>query len=363
MFNKYQLNERVTLRNKVCVAPMTTWSANDDLTVSDQELAYYRLRSKEVGMMITGCTFVNKDYQGFDHQFYGGSDDYIPSLTTLAKVIKDEGAKAILQVFHPGRKGIANNGEVVSASAVKPTNGKKNVMTPRAMTNLEVDQFIENFYQTVIRAIKAGFDGIEIHGANTYLIQQFFSAHTNIRNDKWGGSIENRIKLPLEIVKASLRAKNEYATEEFIIGYRFSPEEIEENGISIKQTLFLVENLCMTDLDYLHVSLSAYDQSSIVDKEDKRIIAKLILEQIKGRKPLIGVGQITDVSDAMKAFELGYDLISIGKAIIVDPLWVSKSKNNVEVEKVLYKDKCKELSIPDKLMKVIENSGDWFTIK
>lgn len=365
MFEKYKLKDNVVLRNRIAVAPMTTWSSNDDLTVSDQEAAYYKLRSEEVGMMITGCTFVYKDYQGFDHEFFGGSDEYIPSLKKLADAIKAGGALAILQIFHPGRKGIANNGEVVSASAVKPTysSSKREVLTPRAMTDEEVLSFIDDFKQTVRRAIVAGFDGIEIHGANTYLIQQFFSGHTNIRTDQWGGSIEKRIKLPLAIVKASIEAREEFGTPEFVIGYRFSPEEIEENGITIDQTLFLVENLVNTDIDYLHVSLSRFDQTSIVDKSKEDLIGKLLIDKIDGRKPFIGVGGIHTKRNAEEALTFGYDLVALGQAIISDPKWVSKAYSNHEIEQAISKTNYREIEIPDRLMKILLDNPEWFKLK
>jgi 2,4-dienoyl-CoA reductase-like NADH-dependent reductase (Old Yellow Enzyme family) len=365
MFEKYKLKDNVILRNKIAVAPMTTWSSNDDLTVSDQEAAYYKLRSKEVGMMITGCTFVNKDYQGFDHEFFGGSDEYIPSLKKLADAIKEGGALAVLQIFHPGRKGIANNGEVISASAVKPTysSSKREVLTPRAMTEEEIIGFIDDFKQTVRRAIEAGFDGIEIHGANTYLIQQFFSGHTNIREDKWGGSIENRIKLPLAIVNASIEAREEFGTPEFVIGYRFSPEELEENGITLDDTLFLVENLVNTDIDYLHASLSKFNQTSIVDKSDQRYIGKILLDQIAGRKPFIGVGGIHTKQNALDALAFGYDLVALGQAIISDPEWVSKAEKDLEIEQAISKSKYREIEVPDRLMNILKENPDWFKLK
>jgi len=365
MYKSYQLNNKVELRNRLVVAPMTTWSSNDDLTVSDQELEYYALRSKEVGMMITGCTFVNKDYQGFDHEFFGGSDEYIPSLKSLTEAIKSEGAKAILQVFHAGRKGIANNGETVSASAVKPTykSSKREILTPRAMTTEEVYQFINNFKATVKRAIVAGFDGVEIHGANTYLIQQFFSAHTNLRTDEWGGSLEKRIKLPLAIVKASIEAKKEEKAPNFIIGYRFSPEELEDNGITIEDTLYLVDQLSNTELDYLHISLGRFDQSSIREKDNTDIIGKLILDKIGGRKPFIGVGGIKNRENIDAAESIGYDLLAVGSAMITDPEFVSKTKNHQEIKHTVSKSKYKDIKIPDRLMNVITTSVDWFELE
>lgn len=102
---------------------------------------------------------------------------------------------------------------------------------------------IGKFGEAVRRAIQAGFDGVEIHGANTYLIQQFFSPNSNQRDDEWGGSRENRAKFPLAVLDITHKMVRQYADDAFIIGYRFSPEELEVPGIRFEDTLYLLEKL------------------------------------------------------------------------------------------------------------------------
>ena len=109
----------------------------------------------------------------------------------------------------------------VSASAVKAL--RSDSEEPRALSEEEVLQVIEDFTAAAVRAVKAGFDGIEIHGANTYLIQQFFSPHSNRRDDQWGGSLEKRYSFIDQLVNGIIETVNEYTSEPFIIGYRFSP--------------------------------------------------------------------------------------------------------------------------------------------
>lgn len=259
-------------------------------------------------------------------------------------------------------------GELVSASAVKPNYNlfgpMESLKAPRELTNEEILDLINGFYETTRRAIEAGFDGVEIHGANTYLIQQFFSPHSNRRNDEWGGSREKRIKFPLEIVKAVNKAKKDFGKEDFIIGYRFSPEELENPGITLDDTLYLVDTLANEEIDYLHISLSKYNNTSIRDKDDKRIIGKLILEKIGGRKPLIGVGSIYTKEDAKGALEnVGYDLIALGHVIITDPDWVNKVKNNEKIETVVHANNLEKQKIPKKMMTMLEASEGWFEIE
>ncbi|MGL4760799.1 MAG: NADH-dependent flavin oxidoreductase [Sarcina sp.] len=365
MFKEFKLNNKVTLKNKFVMAPMTEWSANEDLTVSNEEAQYYNERSKEVGMVVTGCTFFEKNGQGFDNEFFAGSDDFIPSLKKLADSIKDGGAKAVLQIFHAGRMGNANENELVSASSVKAKYNLfgpiENMPEPRALTNDEILEFIDGFYNTVKRAIKAGFDGVEIHGANTYLIQQFFSPNSNRRDDMWGGSLENRMRLPLEILRVTNKAKAEFANEDFIVGYRFSPEEREVPGISLEDTLALVERLSNEELDYLSVSLGAYNATSIAD--ENVVIGKKLVEKINGRKPLIGVGMISSKESIEGAEKVGYDMLAVGHALVTDAKWLSKTMNGQVAEDSVYKENFREQFIPTNMGNVLINSQGWFKVK
>ena len=124
----------------------------------------------------------------------------------------------------------------VSASAIPAE--RPGAETPRALTTEEVKKLIASYQQATLRAIKAGFDGVEIHGANTYIIQQFFSPHSNKRNDEWGGGLEKRFKFINDLVDAVTEAVDNSGVSNFIIGYRFSPEEFETPGIRLADALF-----------------------------------------------------------------------------------------------------------------------------
>ena len=339
IFKPYTFKNGTTIKNRFCLAPMTTYSSNDDLTLSEEEEVYYNSRAKQFGMIITAATAISKNAQAFENQISIRDIRYLDSMTRLANSIKKEGSKAILQIHHGGRMnppGLYHGQDIVSASAVKAE--RDYCVTPRELRTSEVYDIIDDFVDATKLAIKAGFDGVELHGANTYLIQQFFSPHSNQRDDEFGGSDKKRLSFPLKLTKRLLRTKQHYATEEFIIGYRFSPEEIENPGITLDQTKVLVNQLCKLGVDYLHISLGKHDQLSIRDKENTISIANQLLEVIDGRVPLIGVGGLDTLPKIEEAFKSGYDLVALGLIALSDIEVIDKFKENVKPTKIISKD-------------------------
>lgn len=358
LFENYTFPNGISLRNRIVMAPMTNYSSNADGTVSDDEVAYYARRSNGVGMVVTACTYVAENGKGFPGQFAGYADQFIPSLKRVADAIHEGGAKAVLQIYHGGRRSIPEevpNGELVSASDVAfPGNA-----TPRPLTIEEIKEIINAYGETTRRAIEAGYDGVEIHGANTYLLQQFFSGYTNRRTDEYGGSIENRMRFPLELVDEVKRVVEKYATKPFIVGYRFSPEEEEETGITMDQTVKLVDALADKGLTYLHVSQTEFytkPHRFSGDKNKSRV--EILLETINGRTPFIGVGSIYSLEDAEKASESGIDLLALGRELLIEPDWVTKAEaSDHNIPTKMDQTKQKELVIPDPMWKMLKRPG------
>ena len=363
LFESYQFPNGINLKNRIIMAPMTNFSSNPDGTVSDAEVNYYARRSKGVSMVITACTYVTPNGKGFPGEFAGDRDEMVPSLQKLATAIKAQGAKAILQIFHGGREcppDAVPNGEVVSASAVPSE--RAGSVTPRELSTDEIESIIHAFGQTARRAIEAGYDGIEIHGANGYLIQQFFSPHSNRREDKWGGTLEKRLSFPLAVVEEVQKVVNDHAKHPFIVGYRFSPEEPETPGITMADTLRLVDALTDKKLDYLHVSQLDFKAGPRRGVEDTRSRLEIIQERVGDRIPVIGVGSIYQAEDALKAFETGVPLLALGRELIIDPDWVEKIENGREAEIVTKIDKNAQerLVVPDPLWQAIVHRPGWF---
>ena len=363
LFESFKLGNGIQLKNRIVMAPMTNFASNSDGTVSDAEIKYYERRSNGVGMVITACTNVSANGKGFDGEFAGDSDEMIPSLRRLASAIKEKGAKAILQIFHGGREvppEVIPNGDVVSASAV-PAEGEGKPI-PRALSETEIETIIRHFGETTRRAIEAGFDGVEIHGANGYLIHQFFSPHSNRREDRWGGTLEKRLTFPMAVVDEVKKVVSTHAKEPFIVGYRLSPEEPETLGFTMADTLVLVDALADKNLDYLHISLMDFWSTPRRGVEDTRSRIEIIQDLVDDRVPVIGVGSIYTPDDALKALQTGVPLIALGRELIIDPDWVQKVEQGRESEIVtkLNKNNQQQIEIPNPLWQLIIKTPGWF---
>lgn len=363
LFDSFTFKNGINLKNRLVMAPMTNFSSNEDGTVTDEEVNYYVRRSKGVSMVVTACTYVTRNGKGFHGEFGADTDEMIPSLKKLATAIKAEGAKAVLQIFHGGREcppELVPNGDIVSASDVQSE--RNSAKAPRALTGEEVQHIIAAFGETTRRAIEAGFDGVEIHGANGYLIQQFFSPHSNRRDDQWGGSLEKRMAFPLAVVDEVKKVTAKHAKEPFIIGYRFSPEEPEEPGITMADTLQLIDALAEKNLDYLHVSLNDFWSKPRRGVDDDRSRMEVIHERVGSKVPVIGVGSLYSADDVIKAFETGVPLLALGRELIIDPDWVEKVETGREneIETKIDPGAQARLVVPDPLWQAIINTPGWF---
>lgn len=327
----YTFKNGIKVKNRVVIPPMTEGSSLNDGSVSKDELAYFRQRTGGVGMFITPVANINELGKGFPGELSAAEDRVIPSLRKLAHTIKFNGTKAILQIFSAGRMSnsrVLGGKQIISASAVAAP--RKGYETPRALTAEEVEQTIKDFGSSVRRAILAGFDGVELHGANTYLLQQFFSPNSNRRSDKWGGSLENRMRLPLAVIDECHRVIKEYAKHPFILGYRISPEEVETPGIRIEDTLKFIDKLADKPIDYLHISMGSVFRSSLNNEDDKEPLIDKIKRQINGRLPLISVGSVETPKQAEQVMDDGIDFVAIGREYLREPRWIQKVINHDE---------------------------------
>lgn len=259
----------------------------------------------------------------------------------------------MLQIYHGGRmvdpKLIGGRTPVGPSAVAAPRDG---AATPVALSGEDVCAMVGKFGEAVRRAIQAGFDGVEIHGANTYLIQQFYSPNSNQRDDEWGGSRDNRAKFPLAVLDITHKMVRQYADDAFIIGYRFSPEEMEVPGIRFEDTMYLLEKLAARGVDYLHFSVGATLRPSIVDTRDPTpLIEKYcaMRSDTLAQIPVMGVGGVVNAADVNEAIDHGYDLIAVGRATIAYPDWTDRIAQGETLELFMDSTKREALHIPEPL--------------
>lgn len=333
LFKSLTLPNGVEVRNRFVLAPLTHTSSNDDGTISDIELPYIEKRSKDVGIAINAASNVNDVGKAFPGQPSVAHDSDIERLKELAQVMKKNGAKAIVQIHHGGAQALPEltpDGDVVAPSAISLKSfGQQEEHDAREMTAEEIEQTIRDFGEATRRAIEAGFDGVEIHGANHYLIHQFVSPYYNRRNDVWA----DNYKFPVAVIDEVVKAKKAHANDDFIIGYRLSPEEAESPGISMEITEELIHQIANKPLDYIHVSLMDVNSVTREGKYKGENRLKLIHQWINGRMPLIGIGSVFTAEDALNAVEnIGVEFVALGREILLDYDFVAKIKEGREDE-------------------------------
>ena len=223
----------------------------------------------------------------------------------------------------------------------------------RNMSSEEIESAIRAFGEATRRAIEAGFDGVEIHGANHYLLHQFVSRTYNRRADEWKADL----KFPLAVVDEVLRVVKLHATAPFIVGYRFSPEDPEDTGISMEQTEALVQSLVERKLDYLHVSL--FDLNSKVRRGQYagRTRIDVIQHWVGDHLPLIGIGSIFSADQALSALDYGIAFVGLGRELLLDPRFVEKIQAGKESEVINFFDPDREdkHELPEYLWKQFRN--------
>lgn len=324
-------NKAMTLRNHVIMAPTTLRSSLEDGTVTDNELHYYQLRAQGPAMIITEAAYVNDIGRGWEGAISVADDDKIPGLRRLASTIQSGGAKAILQIFAAGRQtthAILRGETPVSAS--NHPNKKGSFDAPRALTHDEIVQTIGDFANATKRAILAGFDGVELHGANGYLMQQFFSADSNKRDDIWGGTDEKRQRFGLTVVAKVAQTIEKFADRPFLLGYRQSPEEPMVPGITLAESLAFAQRVTSLPIDYLHLSLKDSFQMPFKSTPDTKRVIDYYREALPKGYPLMVAGLLKKPEQVEDLMDAGVTFAALGRELIAEPNWVQKVVNNDE---------------------------------
>ncbi|WP_299247774.1 alkene reductase [uncultured Lacinutrix sp.] len=330
-------NKNINLKNRVVMAPMTRSRADNEGKVATDELQglYYEQRAS-AGLIITEGSQVSKQAVGYINTPGIHTEAQVEGWKKVTKRVHDKGGKIFIQLWHVGRISHPDfhNGELpVSASALNPNSksftpgGFKDTVTPKEMTIADIKQTVEDFKNAAANAVKAGFDGVEIHSSNGYLFHQFFNGTSNKRTDDYGGSIENRTRFFFEVLDAM---KNVIPQEK--IGVRFNPSLDGLFGITMdKDTIptfeYIIKKLNDYNLAYVHLSEPFTDVSEI---------PFAVTEIAKHFRPLYNgtlmINTAFDQEKGNKVLEAGdADLIAYGKPFISNPDLVERFENNLEL--------------------------------
>ncbi|WP_336620002.1 MULTISPECIES: NADH-dependent oxidoreductase [unclassified Aerococcus] len=317
------------IKGRIVQPPMLTNSGLSQGFVSQDTLDYYQARSESASLVIVEYCYVIKD-GGPSHTWAANkeqlgiqTDAHIEGLSQIAKALKAKGNKAMVQINHSGRESnfpARHGGRALAPSAIDFSFLDYPV---EEITEEEIYQVIEAFGDATRRAIQAGFDGVEIHGANHYLHQQFFSKWSNQRTDQWGGSYENRTRFIRAVNDKVFEVVRQEAPKDFIVGYRISPEEIHGDnvGYTYEDSTRLVADLGKAyDFDYIHVSHLDYKHKPEgQDLTYAQLYRQVLPEEVK----LIVVGGITNEEKAADALNYA-DLAAVGRGTLIDPQFGKK---------------------------------------
>jgi 2,4-dienoyl-CoA reductase-like NADH-dependent reductase (Old Yellow Enzyme family) len=373
VWSPFRFNSGREVANRFAMAPLTTDSSHDDGTATENELEFVRRRAASgFGVAISSAAYVAQD--GRSWQGIGATHDgHLSSLHRLAEAMRAAGGLAILQIYDGGR--IAKP-ELIGEQCLRAPSAvaslRPGARTPRAMTTDEVANLIASFGEAASLARKAGFDGVEIHGANHYAVHQFFSPRANHRVDDWGGTLSKRMNFPLAVAQAVRDALG----PKLIAGFRITPFEAEPDGYTLDDAKLLCSELVKLDLDYISVSLDDYRKSRptpetrVYDRavEKSYALAESPITEfarvIAGRSAVMASGGIKTCMDAEGAIKMGADLVAVGRAVVVDPEWLSKvrSKSEASILAGLPKNEleiAKALSIPPRMVEYLLSRPGW----
>jgi 2,4-dienoyl-CoA reductase-like NADH-dependent reductase (Old Yellow Enzyme family) len=321
LFNPIRVG-RHTLANRVVMAPMTRSRAKVDGTPGTLAAEYYGQRAS-VGLIVTEGTQPSPDGQGYLTTPGIYTDAHVSGWKQVTAAVHDQGGRIFIQLMHAGRMSHPDNTphhrQAVAPSAIAPgapmftATGMQEIPEPRALTTAEIHQTVEDFRYAARRAIEAGADGVEIHGANAYLVHQFLAPSANTRTDEYGGSIQNRTRFAIEVVTA---VAAEIGAERTAI--RLSPGMslwgIDEGPEGPDLYRHLVGELDVLGLAYLHIAHQG-DEALLADLR-KRWKGILMLNRAGRARERVG----SDVADGLA------DLESYGQFVLANPDFVARLK-------------------------------------
>jgi 2,4-dienoyl-CoA reductase (NADPH2) len=329
LFEPFQIGN-MRLKNRIAMAPMETHLGEPDGAVNEAIIEYYRERARGgTGLVITEFVCVDSE-TGFSSnvpQLRLDNERFKAGHARLVAAIHAAGAKAVIQISHAGRQTKESIiGRTPVSSSPIPLNSIYMNGTPRALEDAEVRHIIGRYANTARLAMLAGYDGVMLHGAHGYLIQQFLSPIMNFRQDEWGGDFERRLRFPTEVIKA---VKAQIGEKPLL--YRMSVVDGVEGGITIEDSEVIAPRLTAAGVDAIDISWGFLESAHLilepmsVEEGDRLPYARRIREATG--KPVITAGVMRWPDKCEQAVIDGdTDIVSLGRALLADPLWPMKAQ-------------------------------------
>lgn len=340
LFEKGKIG-KLEIKNRLVMTAMESGLANLDGTPSEDMIAYYEARAKGgAGIIVTGITRINDEHgPGSLCQLSVTKDRHIEPLSRLAQAVQKHGTKLFIQLQHPGREGMAKLNSEPQVTAPSAIMCKLSRQPTRALENSEVKELIQQFIDGAVRVKKAGCDGVEIHAAHGYLINQFLSPYTNKRDDEYGGSFENRMRFITEVIKG-IREK---CGPDFPISVRLTVDEflnqtgVKEAYIDLEEGIKISKALEALGIDVLDVSCGMYETgvTSIEPISFKQGWRRDLIKAVKDSVsiPVIAVSVIREPEVANSYIEDGIvDYVASGRSWLADEDWGRKMQEGREKE-------------------------------
>lgn len=315
--------KNLELKNRIAMPPMANDFSSLEGEVNDRHLSHYRRRAEaDVGLMIVEHCYVVPEGKMSAKQLGIHNDALVPGLRSLADVIRAAGSKSAIQLNHAG----ANTTEEVCGcqpSGPSDVPAPSRGVAPRALGTGEIEALVVSFRDAARRAREAGFDSIEIHGAHGFLLCQFASPYTNVRTDEYGGSTENRMRFPLDVIAA---IRDEVGPN-YPLLYRFGASDLMQGGLAIDEAQHIAAMLVKAGIDALDIS-GGLCGSRPKDFKDMQGFFVPLAQSIKTvvDVPVIAVGGITEAAFANSVIEEEKaDMVAVGRALLKNPDWAREA--------------------------------------
>lgn len=311
------------VRNRIVMPPMANNKATEDGRATDWHVQHYGRRAAGLGLMIVEHSYVQPDGRVNKNQLGIHDDSVLEGLSQIVAAVHKAGAPIVIQLTHGGSRTTA---EIIGQQPLAPSDVRVPGDTgdPRPFTLEEIDGLVASFVAAARRAKAAGFDGVEVHGAHGYLLNQFLSPFTNRRTDAYGGSPEKRMALPLRIVGAVKKAVG----KDLAVLFRLGADDGVEGGLTIKDTVPIAQVLAGAGVDLIDVSGGFQGSRPPQFQGQMGYFVPLATEIKKAVKvPVVVAGGITDsiyADDLIRARRT--DLVAVGRAMLADPMWAIKAR-------------------------------------